>query len=313
MHILNFQPLIPKGDKGKMTEPSPASWSDIEPQLGFLKRVLQRKGRSYIESMFGKKIPLKIFDPFMINEAVEYLNVSIVNLLAYKRLMCGNYFAWGKVTIYYSQFYAINSLLRLRRYALVHLKFYGEKEPLIIKIQKPREGMYYLVGKCGARGHDNAWGMFAQKYPEFAPKNRELAESLGRYSINEREDWNYDLFYASQNNGKYILREAKERCENNFLDPDYDAKHSGSEDEAEYYGELMAQTGFEEAGTGQYQKLAIDTIVSIAKTSKYWNWYVAHLADVLESVNKLDSAEEMKREMTKWLSEGIEQIKQGKA
>lgn len=295
-----------------MTELSTKSWSDIKPHVRFLKEILQQQKKEYIESMFGVEIPLQTFDPFMINEAVEYLNVSMVNLLAYKRLVCGNYFAWGKVTLYYSQFYAINSLLRLRRYALVHLKFFEQKEPLILKIQKPRGRSVYVVEKCGARGHENAWDMFAQKYPEFASKNKELAKSLGRYSISEREDWNYDLFYTSQNTGKYILREAKERCENNFLDPDYDAKHSGSEGEAEYYGELMAQTGFEEAGTGQYQKFAIDTLEKIARNSKYSECYSSLLSNIVDSVQTVDSSDEMKKEMTEWLSKAIEQINQGK-
>jgi hypothetical protein len=81
---------------------SPKSWSEIKPHYRFFKEVLQQREKAEIEVMYGAEIPLARFDPFMINEAVEYLNLSMTNLLAYKRLVCDKYLAWGKVTLYYS-------------------------------------------------------------------------------------------------------------------------------------------------------------------------------------------------------------------
>jgi len=291
-----------------MSQVSAKSWSDVRPDYRFLKEILQQRKKAEIEAMYGKEALLSVFDPFMINEAVEYLNLSMINLLAYKRLVCGKYLAWGKVTLYYSQFYVLNCLLRLRRYALVHLDFINENSSLMIKIIKPRNSPNYRIEKCITGGHENTWDMFAQKYPEFASKDKEMAKSLGRFSISERENWNYDLFYASQNTDKFPLIEAEKRCENNFLDPDYDKKHSGSEGEAQYFGDLMADIGWEEAGTGQYQQFAINSLEEIGKNSKYRDWYSEHLTQVLKSVKLVESSEEMKKEMAEWLTNARSQI-----
>jgi hypothetical protein len=289
---------------------SAKSWSDVQPHFRFLKEILQQRKKAEIEAMCGTEVPLSRIDPFMINEAVEYLNLSMINLLAYKRLVCGKYLAWGKVTLYYSQFYALNCLLRLRRYALVHVDFVDEERSLMVRIFKPRNSTNYRIEKCTTGGHENTWDMFAQKYPELVSKNKETAKSLGKFSIRERENWNYNLFYASQSSDKYALDEAEDRCRHNFLDPNYGLSAS-SEEAAEYFGELMANIGWEEAGTGDYQKYAIKNLIEIGKNSKYGNWYSGHLSVILESVQVVESSKEMKDEMTKWLRDAISQIQKG--
>jgi len=248
----------------------------------------------------------------MLNEAVEYLNASIITLLAYKRLVCGKYLAWGKGTLYYGQFYALNCLLRLRRYALIHLDFLNEDTSLMVRIINPRGSPNYRIEKCTTGGHKNTWLMFAQKYPEFISGNKETAKSVATYSIGEREDWTYDLFYTSQTTDTFALQESDKRCNNNFLDPDYDRKHSGSEGESEYYGDLMANFGWEEAAAGEFQKYAIDSIEAIGKYSKYPDWYIEHLSQISNSVQLVESSEEMRAEMGKWLANAISQIQQSK-
>jgi hypothetical protein len=89
-------------DLTKLLDFSSKSWAEVEPvKYKFIKKSLNHNSKEKIEGILKKpvKVKLDVFDPLMINEAVEFLRLSIINLLAYKTLVCGNYLAWGKVTV----------------------------------------------------------------------------------------------------------------------------------------------------------------------------------------------------------------------
>lgn len=283
-----------------MIKLSPNYWSGVRPDWMFLKEFLERRSELDVTKLFNKEIDRQVFDPFMIQESAEFLRLSAINLLAYKKLVCGNYLAWGRVTIYYSQFYVVNCLLRLKKFALVHLNPINRGKQLTIRIEESSNKPNYKIQKCNTSGHQIIWKTFARFYPELS------SEDMGKFSIRERIDWNYDLFYASQSTDKYSLKQVQDRCNNNFLDPNYGT--SSTAEEGEYYGDMMANFGYEEAGTGYYQKYAIDCLSEIGKLSKYNEWYTSRFIDILKDLKVLRSPEEMKKEIAKWFTETVEKI-----
>jgi hypothetical protein len=237
----------------------------------------------------------------MIQESAEFLRLSVINLLAYKHLVCGNYFAWGRVTVYYSQFYVVNCLLRLKKFALIHLNPTSGGRPSTIRIEESSNKPNYKIQNCNKSGHQVAWSAFAKFYPDLS------SEDLGKFSIRERTDWNYNPFYASQSTDEYSLRQAQDRCKNNFLDPNYGV--SSTEEEGEYYGEMMKDFGYEEGGTGYYQKYAITCLSEIGKVSKHSGWFCSRFVDILKDIKVLESSEDMKKEISKWLEAAIGTVK----
>lgn len=266
-------------------------WSDVDPSFRFLKEVLQTNSRANVVKMINQELPRKDLDQFLIKDSSEFLRLSIINLLGYKYLVCGKYLAWGRVTMYYSQFYIVNCLLRLKGFALVHLNFIDESS-LTVRIDRAKNGCNYGMQKCNSSPHQIIWKMFSQLYP-----NLLSSEDLGKFLIKERNDWNYDLFYASQATEKYALEEVEDRCNYNFLDPNYGL--SSTAEEGEFYEDLMANFGYEEAGTGYYQKYAIDCFVDIGTNSKYRSWYLSFFKGILEDMIVFESSKKNKRRVRK--------------
>lgn len=274
-------------------------WSNVKPSYRFLKETLQTEPRDKIKKLINQELARGTLDPYMLKDSSEFLRLSIINLLGYKFLACGNYLAWARVTIYYSQFYIINCLLRLRGFALVHLNFFDEKL-LSIRIDKVKNEPKYRVHKCGSKAHQIIWKRFAELYPDLS------SEDIGRFSIRKRIDWNYDLFYASQTTGAFALEEAEGRCRHNFLDPNYGL--SSSAEQAEYYQDLMANFGYEEAGTGDYIKYAIECFSEIGEVSNYRDWHVSFLEGILHDIDVLKSEEETKDDCKKWISNALSKL-----
>jgi len=274
-------------------------WSNVRPSYRFLKETLKAKPKGYVESLINREMAPDRLDPFMLKDSSGFLALSMVNLLAYKLLACGNYLAWGRVTIYYSQFYIVNCLLRLKGFALVHLDF-TDSTPLTIRIDKVKNKPTYRVQKCRS-SHRIIWKRFSELYPEIT------SEEIGRFSIKERIDWNYDLFYASQTTGEYALQEAKDRCRHNFLDPNYGLSYTA--EQAEYYEGLMANFGYEEGGTGDYIKYAVKCFSEIGRESHHKDWYVSFFESILHDVEVLKSRKETKDECKKWVKDALSQLK----
>lgn len=230
----------------------------------------------------GKVIPRDVLDSLFLNEAIQFLRLSIINLLAYKYVVKGNYYAWAKVTLYYSYFYVINCLLRLQKYAIVHINYYNGSS-LIIAIDRSKNNRYYTMKNCRGNQHDLIWKTFERYYPDL------ISEGIGKFFRDERTKWNYDLFFASQGLDKYSLEQAEVRWRTNFIDPDY-YQSRGNPKVDEYYNELMADTGFEEAGAWDLIQHALEKFSNIGLKDA--------LNRILDDISKIESSEDTKEVIT---------------
>lgn len=259
-------------------------WKDVSPSYLFLKESLSRFDREKLKNSIGMKIPRSSLDTLFLNEARHFLRLSIINLLAYKYIAKGNYFAWAKVTLYYSYFYIINCLLRLQKYAIVHVD-YLDKPSLVFVIDRSKDNRYYNTRSCGRNQHDLIWKAFESYYPNL------ISKDIGKFYRDIRMQWNYDLFFASQTTTKYSVEEAKTRWENNFLDPNYGIYSDPNA--AEYYYDLMADTGWEEVGVGDMIKHAIEKFSNIGLKDIF--------TMIKDDLDIIESSEDTKRVILTWI------------
>ena len=136
-------------------------------------------------------------DEMFLTEACVFLRLSVFNFLAYKDLMCNNYLAWAKVTLYYSIFYAINGLLRLAGKAIIHAVYIGQNhnnDDKIISFQLSRRKNSHSYIMEGTKGneHKKIWKIFSNTFPNLSDTR------ISNFIRNERVSWNYNLFFASQ-------------------------------------------------------------------------------------------------------------------
>lgn len=280
-----------------------AYYVDVEPSFYLLKEALvQRASREKILQIIEQKTIVSGLDSLFLKDAAEFLRLSILNLLAYKFLMSGNFLAWGKVTIYYSNFYSINCLLRLKGFAVIHLNFLDEKS---LRIQVERvdlEHKYRFHRYKGRKSpHEYLWNKLSELYPKLG-----FTPSLGKLMIKDRVRWNYDLFLPSQSMADYAKKEARIRWENNFLYPNFGMY--ADPDAAEYYHDLMANIGYEEAGSGDLIKECINCLTEMARSSKYKSWYMSYFAELAQGIEDFGSQEETKREIKNWLNAAIDEL-----
>lgn len=262
-------------------------WKGVEQSSRFLKRFFLRLDREKVEegAKAGNLIQRDVLDGYFLNEAIQFLRLSIINLLSYKHLLKGNYYAWSKVTLYYSYFYSINCLLRLQKYAIVHINYFGQPQ-LVIAIDRCRDNRYYVMRNTRGNEHDLIWKTYERYYPEL------INEGIGKFFRDERTRWNYDLFYASQTLDTYSLQRAEIRWHTNFIDPDYN-RSRGSPEADEYYYELMADTGFEEAGAWDIIRHALE---------KFCNIGLKDIFDQIKyDIDKIESSEDTKRVILNWI------------
>jgi hypothetical protein len=117
------------------------------------------------------------------------------------------------------------------------------------------EEKYYTTYNCRGNQHNLIWTRFEQLYPD------KIHTGIGKLFREDREDWNYNLFYISQATSEYALRELEDRCNYNFLDPNVTIAHTA--EQAEYIGNLIANYGYEEAGAGELIKYAVEIFKSL--------------------------------------------------
>jgi hypothetical protein len=275
-------------------------YANIEPSWQLLKERLQQIDRAKLVQIVDEKTAVKGIDSHFMKDATEFLRLSTLNLMAYKFMMSGLFLAWGKVTLYYSNFYAINCLLRLKGFALVHIDYLEEK-PLAVKVERQKDKNEYILSHWkGGNTHQYLWNKFCEYYPGL------FTQELARFTIDERERWNYDLSFPSQSMDTYALKDAKTRWENNFIDPDYGK--CSTEEAAEYYHDLMADTGYEEAGSWDLIRECVQNLKQIALSSKYKKWYVAFLDEVRSGIMHFGSHPDMKKEIQNYLTKTIKDM-----
>jgi hypothetical protein len=272
-------------------------YAEEEPSIYFLKETLGRKPRGELLQLIERKAVVLGLDSFFLKDAIEFLRLSILNLLAYKFLMSGSFLAWGKVTLYYSNFYSVNCLIRLKGFALVHIDYIDEK-PLVVRVERMDEKHGYSISNWkGGNTHLYLWNKFHEFYPKLS------YPLLGKLMIKNRVEWNYDLDFPSQSMADYAKEDAKIRWENNFLDPNFG--NYSDPGAAQYYYDLMADTGYEEAGSGDFIKECVNLLTKIASESKHKSWYASYFAELKKGIEDFGSHPNTKKEIQSWLDKSV--------
>ena len=230
-------------------------------------------------------------DEMFLMEACVFFRLSVFNFLAYKDLMCGNYLAWAKVTLYYSIFYAINGLLRLAGKAIIHATGISDnynKGDRIISFQLFRCGKShsYKMINSGRDEHKKVWDIFSNTFPDLSDT------ATSNFIRKERVSWNYDLFFASQTMDPPALDEAKTCCEYNFIDKNF-GNYSTSES-AEYHDNLRFDYGYGEILAWDFIKRGFKIIKKIGKRSKFKDEYVSFWTNLIQDIGRVSSKEETK-------------------
>jgi hypothetical protein len=258
-------------------------WAGVNPSNEIIRELLKRKDRDKLLTIYDKRIKRETLDPYFLYEAIQFLRAALINHCSYKYLMKGHYLSIGKVSLYYGYFYIINALLRLHKYAIVHVNYYDDS-PIVIVFDQCSDHNFYVAKKCGQSQHKLIWKQFETYYPDL------MSSGIGKFFIDDRADWNYDLFYISQATAGYSIHDTEIRFSNNFIDPKYGIY--SDEGAAKYYSDLMADTGYEEAGLGQLAKYTIDFFKRINFQG---------LKEQIEyDFSKIESSEDTKRTILSW-------------
>lgn len=263
-----------------------------------LKKAVTQKGK--LDSKW------KFFDSIFLFEAIAFLRFSMFSLLSYKHLICGKHLPMAKVALYYSCFYAINCLLRLRGKAVIHVQsipesIFDDESPknLVFQLIQHENHTFSLDG-VSSNEHESIWNDFHSLFSEL------LSPDIGRLLRQDRYDWNYGLLYPSHATDESAQREMDERCNNNFLDPQFENANTSEESEHKY--DLIADYGHEEIGAGGLIKECVKLLVLIGKESNHKSEYVESLTKIKNDMDVLESSESTKDEIKKWLDDTIEKL-----
>lgn len=264
-----------------------------------LKKVVNQKGN--LDSKW------KFFDSVFLFEAITFLRLSIFGLLSYRHLICGKHLPMSKVSLYYSYFYAINCLLRLRGNAVIHIQKIPKKifddnekpEMLVFQLIQHDDHTFSLDG-FSSHEHEFVWNTFHSLFPDFSHKD------TGRLFRQDRYDWNYGLLYPSQATEEFAQQEINKRCDNNFLDPQFG--HVEDESLSQYRHDLVADYGHEEMYAGDLIKEGLKLLVSIGKESNHKSEYAELLSKIKNDMDVVESSDEVRNEIKKWLDSAIEEL-----
>lgn len=250
----------------------------------------------------------KFLDSVFLFEAITFLRLSMFSLLSYRHLICGKHLPMSKVALYYSYFYAINCLLRLGGNVVIHIqsipkKIFSEEQPktVIFQLIQHEDHTFSLDGFDG-REHEFVWNEFHSSFPKLSSKDS------GRLFRQDRYDWNYGLLYPSQATEEFALQEIEKRSNNNFLDPQF--LNAYSEGESEYKYNLIADYGHEEMYAGDLIKEGLKLLVLIGKESNYKSEYVESLTKIKNDLDKVESNNQTRDEIKKWIDESNSEINQ---
>ena len=281
-------------------------YSDVSPETytPFLKEIFTRYERSELEDMAARQLRISrtSLDGVFLREAFTFLKASICNVLAFKNLMCENYFPWGKVTLYYANFYLANSLLRLNGYAIAHIDHITPKESRTnIQLERNVSSQSYILRRFGGRDHSEVWARFTRAFPSI------LSPRVQKVDVEDREMWNYDPFYFSQGTDSLALKEARDFCENNFLDENFE-QQAISEQDAERRFDLMSNLGYHEGAAGYGIREAIKMFGSIGRASRFPNAYHEKLAEIRQDINVMQAKAESRATVQEWLASEIRNL-----
>lgn len=287
------------------TEQLPAYYSNIAPSTRFLKEYFTRLRFNDLQNAVKSNAMFKrsAFDAFFLNEAMTFLRMSVINLLSYKFLMIGRYLAWGYVTLYYSEFYAISSLLRLSGVAVVHVDDLDSDRTQRFELRRTTNPPGYKMFSVRKREHEFIWNTFATEYKDWVDAD------AGKYRISERVRWNYELLFPSQSGEKHAKDEVKIVAENNFLDPNFG--NFPNSEAAEYYADLRINYGSEEISAGELIRQCFKLLTDIADSSKYKDSYLNFFKSLMEHVDDFQTQHAFRETIKGWIQEAISRLNQG--
>lgn len=286
----------------------------VKPNREYLSELLRRISQEQILKTINEKKTLDSLgldiDGVFLSEAMDYLSMSILNFLAYKHLMGGGYRSWGFVTLYYSNFYAASSLLRMEGVASTHIEWLDLRDLTISSEEKPKyskrmriliervPGTHsYLVKKPNNSEHQTIFNKLPQFFPDM------LTERIGDLIREDRARENYELRYPSQGLENYSIDDARTLFENDFAVPGYG--ESTDPEAAEYFYNLYAGDGYKEDYSAQWIKECITILTELGRVSHYKKYYGGFLKHVLEQVDKLGSKPALVTLVKSWLNEGL--------
>lgn len=110
----------------------------------------------------------RLIDSALLYDADRLTKASLASFLACSRLMSGGYSTWGRISLYYAQFFSISSMLRLvgispiGKWLLLRV---DEDHRRYIRIEK-RDSVARSIG-CGGGSHKEIWRMFSRYFQEW--------------------------------------------------------------------------------------------------------------------------------------------------
>lgn len=272
-------------------------FKDVFEHMGFAKTKAAVEERKTISDV-------PFLDSVYLHEATTFLRRSIFNLLAYKLLVCGRHLPMSKVALYYSYFDSISCLLRICGVALVHISDLPEKHgdaPVRLKFSvRQNERHMFSLGPGGKNEHQFVWNEFHKIFRDLS------SETSGRLFTEDRYDWNYGLSYPSQLTEEHLQREIRDRCENNFIHPEFE--NASTLEEGEYKGDLVADFGHEEMYAGDLIQECLKLLLSIGKESEHRNAYVAIFKRMNNDIDFLKSERATKDVIKNWVDSAARQI-----
>ncbi len=158
----------------------------------------------------------------------------------------------------------------------------------------------YSLDSTRKNEHQLLWNVFNDFFPNLSSKYD------GRWFTQDRYEWNYGLLYPSQATDTFAEQEIKERCNNNFLDPNF--LNSSSEGESQYRHDLLGNYGYEEIHAGNLIRECLKLLILIAKKSEYKKDYLGIFLSLKNDVNFFESKEETKSEILKWIDHAIDEL-----
>lgn len=202
----------------------------------------------------------------------------------------------------------LSCLLGLKGKAVIHVQSIPES---IFDDEPPKQLVFQLIQHedhtfsldvFTKNEHQFIWDDFYSLYPRLSSRD------TGRFFRQDRYDWNYGLLYPSQATNEFVQQEIHDRCEKNFLDPQFE--NANSSEEAEYKHDLVINYGYEEGYAGDLIKEGIKVLVSIGKESNHKSKYVESLTKIKNDMGVVESSESTKNEIKKWLNEAITEMDQ---
>jgi len=282
-------------------------YSDVRPTYDYLKEVLVRVPRDELSSrLLLDRQPL---DGVFIHESWDFMKLALVNFMAYKYLMGGGYSSWGNVTLYYSNFYAANCLLRLAGKAVVHVTWisadsllspHTKPDRLDLILERASDGSTYHRKNLRGAEHQVVFNLFSQAFPGMLPKH------TGDYIRGERVRENYDLLYPSQEASAHALDRARDMYQHDFADPDYDKNWPG--EAQEYLGNIYSSYGWKEAYSAEWLRTCIDTITAIGQRSNHRPSYRLYFQQLMVELPKVQTKTSTASIVFSWIQEALRKL-----